>query len=235
MIETHPEILTHPNIPKPLHGMSPRTLLGQDWWDTQRHAAYKRSKFRCMACGVPKRAAKYHRWLEAHEYYSYDYAAGSATLIQIVALCHSCHNFIHSGRMSHMVRSGEMPREKVMDILGHGFRVLTTAGMKPFWFTSFLWLTLNGHDENESYKWLEENGYVQEGDEGPSDWSKWHIIIPGAGTYYSKFKDYDDWARAYGHPTKDEQVSAMVRKELYRMMSRYPMDNDMGYGLYDDD
>src|SRR3990167_9396936 len=86
---TNPAILLHPNIPKPMHGVNPRTIMGQEWWDEQRQRAYEENNFCCWACGVHKSQAAYHKWLEAHECYEIDYIAGRMYMRIIVALCHS--------------------------------------------------------------------------------------------------------------------------------------------------
>jgi hypothetical protein len=67
------EILFCPNTPKPLHGMSPRSILGDEWWDKERIKAYRKFFNHCQACGVHKSDALYHRWLEAHEVFNFDY------------------------------------------------------------------------------------------------------------------------------------------------------------------
>jgi len=36
-----PELLLHPNIPKPLHGVNPRSILGQQWWDVISVTSYQ--------------------------------------------------------------------------------------------------------------------------------------------------------------------------------------------------
>jgi hypothetical protein len=94
-----PEILTHPNIPKPLHGLNPRSILGIEWWDKVRYEAQKRNNFKCFACGIDKYETK-EKWLEGHEYWNIDYKTGKCEVVSIEPLCHKCHNFIHSGRLA---------------------------------------------------------------------------------------------------------------------------------------
>jgi hypothetical protein len=119
-----PELLLHPNIPEPLHGINPRTVLGQKWWDVRRQIAYATYNYRCWACGVEKSQAKYHHWLEAHEVYDIDYEAGRVQLTDVAALCHSCHQYIHDGRMQKLLEQGQLPFEKYIDILAHGERLV---------------------------------------------------------------------------------------------------------------
>ena len=123
-----PSLLLHPNIPKPLHKCNPRTVLGQDWWDEQRQFAYSKANYHCEACGIHKRMAKYHDWLEAHEIYDINYSKGTATFVRLAALCHSCHNYIHSGRMKALVDKKQFAAEKQRDILEHGDKL--TKGLR---------------------------------------------------------------------------------------------------------
>ena len=125
-----PEILLHPNIPKPMHGLSPRTIMGDRWWNIERQKTYAKSYYHCVACDVSKWEAKYYQWLEAHELYEIDYVKGRMIFKEIVALCHSCHNFIHSGRMQALVDSGKMLRSKQQDILKHGMTIIEHHKLK---------------------------------------------------------------------------------------------------------
>ena len=164
-----PIYLTHPNIPKPLHGQNPRTILGQAWWDKRRKIAYAENNYCCWACGISKYNAKYHHWLEGHESYLIDYKRGEARLEKIIALCHSCHNFIHSGRLEMITMKGECSEEKYSDIMNHGYSILRVAGL-----------------------------HTIELDSKIAKWDKWHLVIEG-NKYYSKFKDIEDWADYYGN------------------------------------
>ena len=122
-----PHLLKHPNIPKPLHGLAPRVVRGQAWWDQERRAAYKRAKGMCEACGVRFEEAKLHQRPEAHECYSFDYTTGRIEYLEAVALCHYCHMSIHDGKLLMDLRAGRISRELYDDILAHKIRILAIA------------------------------------------------------------------------------------------------------------
>ena len=124
-----PEVLLCPNIPKMMHGIAPRVVLGQKWWDMTRKAAYASTSFCCVACGVWKHDAQYRSWLEGHEWFSVDYKAGRVTYIECVPLCHFCHNAIHSGRLAALLEKGQITHQKYAAILQHKERILKEAGL----------------------------------------------------------------------------------------------------------
>lgn len=184
-----PKLLTHPNIPKPLHGLNPRTILGDSWWDTVRRKAYAKYEYRCWACGIHKIDARYFKWLEGHESYTIDYTKGSVKLKEIVALCHSCHNFIHSGRMYNLFISGEFPEIKIKSILLHGIQVLSKNNLEIFDGTAYVYESVFGAR-------LKKVAIAQVPTD-VADWNKWHLILNGK-KYYSKFKSYSEWSEFYG-------------------------------------
>jgi hypothetical protein len=130
-----PEVLCHVNIPKPMHGLAPRVVLGGPWWRKTRLAAYASTDFHCVACGVSKYVAAYHKWLEGHEMYAVDYVKGRMKYLETVPLCHACHCYIHSGRMEHLLQAGQVTERKYRDVRAHGARILRAAGItapKPY-------------------------------------------------------------------------------------------------------
>ena len=163
-----PEVLLCVQIPKPLHGVNPRTVLGAKWWKETREKAFISTEYHCLACGVAKYAARGHQWLEGHEVYRVDYLKGTSTYLETVALCHFCHNFIHCGRMQAMVDQGKMVLRKQLDILEHGSGVLGAAGLEP------------------------KIPYP-----GPfAPWAKWRLVV-GRKKYKPKYKSLEDLERYY--------------------------------------
>jgi len=180
-METFPEILLQPNIIKPLHGLNPRTIFGQKWWDYERQIAYASTDYKCLACGVDKNDAEFHQWLEAHEDYRIDFKRFRYELKRIIPLCHACHNFIHDGRLKILWNTGKISPEKYMRITGRGEKILSDSGLPQ---------------RNNAW-WADPEYYPQLFPEKVGTWNKWHLLIDGK-EYYSKFDDYDAWAEFYG-------------------------------------
>ena len=181
-----PEILTHPNVPKPLHGISPRTIMGQAWWDKTRREVYAKYDYICVACGVPKTEAMFHKWLEAHEYWKIDYETGICEIISIEPLCHACHNFIHSGRLS-MIIGKEKSQSEAIQILEHGFKILADNKLQAFPFTVYL------AERLEAETFGVDSYYLPDGDVA---WSDWKLVFEG-NEYHSRFSSFDDWKAHY--------------------------------------
>lgn len=164
-----PDLLQHGNIPKPLHTVAPRNILGQEWWNHQRRRAYRVNNHCCWACGVHKSQAAFHQWLEAHEIYDTNWKQGRAVYLGCCALCHSCHGYIHSGRLRMLRDERKITKSKYRQIRQHGKRVL-------------------GPD---AY-------HVPNIKEIQQDWSRWHLVLKGR-KYYSPFKDLQDWRNHFGN------------------------------------
>jgi len=156
-----PELLLHPNIPKSLHGVNPRTIKGRAWWDIERRKAYAKMGGVCWACGSSGR-------LEAHEVYNIDYTIGKVKLVEICALCHDCHSFIHNGRSQALVAKGQMTKDELNRITDKGFSIL---GMYDI-------------------------DYYVDTPDVVAPWGDWHLELDGK-CYYSKFKSIEEWAAHY--------------------------------------
>jgi hypothetical protein len=182
-----PEILCHPNIPKPLHGVAPREIKGQTWWDKARQEAYIRYNYHCAACGINKKEAKKHQWLEAHEFWDIDYNTGVCEIKSIEPLCHYCHNFIHSGRLS-MIMGKDKSKKEVIDILEHGFNVLSKNNLKAFSFTVDFAKSIGARTfDVQCY-----NTTINEN----LKWNDFRLIFEGK-EYRSKFKNMSEWKSFY--------------------------------------
>jgi len=163
-----PSILLCRQVPKPLHGVAPRVVLGAKWWNATRKEAYHSTLYHCLACGVSKHEAHYRQWLEAHEYYEVDYLLGRAEYIRTVPLCHLCHNYIHCGRLQGLLDRGIIPHGKYVAVLQHGNRILRQAKL------------------------------VKSVYNGPfADWQDWRMVIYGK-EYPPLCSTPEEWEKVYG-------------------------------------
>lgn len=159
-----PELILTPQIPKPMHGLAPRVIYGDKWWDATRKAAYKSTNYHCIICGVSKYKAKYHQWLEGHELYKINYWKGWMTYLETVPLCHFCHNSIHAGRLKALLDRGEVHQAKYVAIIQHRDRLI------------------------ERYNLALPQVYIGE----MPEWSKWRLILDRK-RYKPLFKSYEEW------------------------------------------
>ena len=173
-----PSILLHPQIPKPLHLLNPRTILGKGWWDKVRKEAYWRHGFRCHACSIPGDEAKYRAGLEGHEMFDIDYVSGKVEFIEVVALCYSCHNYIHKGRLSYLLDAGKISGELFSYVLTRGNEILSLAGL-PFDANAQL-LTL-----------LRDNNLL-------AGWKDYRMIINGVD-HGQRFRSQEEWAEYWAN------------------------------------
>ncbi len=173
-----PEVLLCPNVPKPMHGVAPRVILGAKWWNETRKAAYKSTAYHCIACGVHKSDARGRQWLEGHELYSVNYTLGRLVYLETVPLCHFCHNYIHDGRLTSLLEKGLMHHSKFAEIIKHGDRVLAKAGLNKL-----------------SYQEREERMATMLVNRQIAAWGNWRMLIFGK-LYKPKFKTPEEWAAA---------------------------------------
>ena len=101
--------LTIDLVPESAWGSNLRCALAKKDWDTLRHACYERCKHRCAACGLKTDK------LDAHEVWDYNTFTKTQTLVDIVALCASCHLVKH---MKHAMAEGKLEIAK-----NHFYRV----------------------------------------------------------------------------------------------------------------
>lgn len=191
-----PELLTSPQIPKPLHGVNPRSIFGRSWWDEKRKKAYNTFNNHCWACGTHKDESLYRQYLEAHEDYDINWKTGKVKLKEIVALCHSCHNFIHSGRLLAIYRAGEVAKDYVECILRHGFSICRWGEVTPFIGAYVTEGIIKGMSTDEAWAYGRNKG-GWEPPEYIASWENWHLVLENE-KYYSKFKDINEWQEYHG-------------------------------------
>ena len=162
-----PELLLLPQIPKMMHGLAPRVIMGSVWWNKTRQEAYRSTDWHCEACGVPKLSAAYHQWLEGHEVYRTDYVKGRLYYVRTAPLCHFCHNYIHVGRLQWLLDTNKIHHSKFVSIIQHGDQVLASAGLRrpPVY-----------------------NGVI-------APWSKWRLVL-NRKHYKPLYPTYEDWLAA---------------------------------------
>jgi hypothetical protein len=175
---TRPEILNHPNLPKPMHGVNPRTVMGQKKWDEVRREAYGKNNYHCWACGahrhydlVGNKFDDDNGSLDCHEMYLINYELKTSEIVEFVALCKNCHSYVHSGRMNGEYDKGRLDEEACWIITTAGDSILIDGGFPPY--------------------------NVVDGKTYEDEWMDWRLVI-GYEQYEPVLKSYSEWRVKYG-------------------------------------
>jgi hypothetical protein len=126
-----PGLLGQANIPKPLHGINPRSLMGRATWDKHRQVIIHNNPY-CHACGAENCI------FELHEDYEIDYTKSIMTIRSYVPLCKLCHNFIHSGFLQVQLDQGAVSREYVIGVVERGIDICARNNVRIFKGTELL-------------------------------------------------------------------------------------------------
>lgn len=138
--KSRPYLLTLPTIPTDLEFIAPRAIKSKSWWDKTRKEVEKKTGGHCQACGVHKSKAWYRQYLEGHEICFIDNESGQLVLDEVVVLCHSCHQFIHVGKMVRDHIEGIIGESYLKNVLNHGVTLLSMEGLKPTTVQGIHWL-----------------------------------------------------------------------------------------------
>lgn len=169
-------LLTMPNVPRPLHALNPRSLMGKEEWDKQRAECYEKANGKCEICGYQCEK------LQAHELYSYNYESCAGVYKRLIALCDKCHRSIHSGRLVTMTKEGNVPVYYFFQIVEHTFSLISEYNKKNNTelrlYDSFL-QAIKNPDLADKMKMLIKKYNIKFYEPiklKKSDWPKWKLI-----------------------------------------------------------
>ena len=195
-------LITMPNVPRPLHGkgMQPRTIFGNSTWDFLRKKAYYNAGYKCEICGCEPKKGDLH----AHELFSYDYNKQTGTFERIVAICRTCHDGIHSGRLITMFKNGNplYPKSYVLRVTENCFKLVHDYNKEhedePLRVYS-TYLEFLKHPElySDMMKLIDKYGikFYEENVPKHKRWKGWKVVV-GKNTYESPYTKQSEWEEA---------------------------------------
>lgn len=219
-------LLTMPNIPHPLHGLAPRTILGKSEWDKLRKRCYYEANYTCQACGKDLHSGVAH----AHEVYDINYYAGTSTFRRAVCLCPTCHVLgVHSGRALTLFKKGDpiINKSKLLNGAENLFRNLhewnmnnpTKEPLRAYY--TFLDCLKHPDLKQEIREMIKKYDikFYRENTKRMADWGRWKLYLNGK-PYNSPFSSEEDWAKKFGVVNKEkEDVPNEVEATILEMLS----------------
>ena len=191
-------LIAMPNIPRPLHGVNPRTLLGASTWNHMRKFCYAKADNTCEICGY-KPSNLRHR--HGHEVYEIDYVKGTAKFVKVCCVCSLCHlACIHTGRALTLWKNHNplYPTEFLLHGAEHAFRIIRDynkehpeADLRAY--STFLDYLKHDELKEPMEKLIDEFGikfYTEV--EDMANWEDWKLII-GDQEYPTPYANKEEW------------------------------------------
>ena len=195
-------LITMPNVPRPLHGkgMQPRTIFGKSTWDFMRKSAYYNAGYKCEICGREPEKGDLH----AHELFSYNYDKQTGKFERVVAICRTCHDGIHSGRLITMFKNKNplYPKSYVLRVVENCFSLVHKYNLEHkdeplrVYGTYLEYVDIPElRDEMLSLIKKYDIKFYEEDVPKHKRWKGWKVIV-GKNTYNSPYKSQGDWQEA---------------------------------------
>lgn len=211
-------LIAMPNIPRPLHGVNPRTLLGPSTWNHMRRYCYNQADDTCEICGhKPDDLRKRH----GHEVYEIDYANGTAKFVRVVCVCSLCHlGCIHTGRALTLWKNGNLlyPTDFLLKGAEHAFKIISEynrdhpkANLRAY--STFLDYLKHEELREPMEKLIEKYGikfYTEV--EDMVEWKDWKLIV-GNQEYPTPYATEKDWKNTM-EEREQKDSARIIQKEL---------------------
>lgn len=210
-------LIAMPNIPKPLHGVAPRTLLGATAWNYMRRKCYENANDTCEICGdKPELLRRRH----GHEVYKIDYEKGTAEFVRVFCICSLDHlACIHTGRAITLFKHGNplYPKEFLLEGAEKAFKTISEynkdhpdADLRAY--ATFLEY-LKCDDLKEPMEELIEKydiKFYMEDTKRMADWGDWKLII-GEQEHLTPYKDEKEWKQSMEEKEKNDTARIMQK------------------------
>ena len=195
-------LIAMPNIPKPTHGLAPRTLLGSRVWNQMRKFCYTQADDTCEICGEKPDNLR-HR--HAHEVYSIDWEKGEVRFVRAFCVCALDHlGAIHTGRAITLYKQGNplYPKEFLLQGAEHAFKIIAEynedhpeADLRAYaTFLEYLKVDeLYGPMTQLIGKY--NIRFYMEDTKKMADWADWKLII-GNQEYPTPYHSEGEWMEA---------------------------------------
>lgn len=218
-------LIAMPNIPKPLHGVAPRVVLGTKTWNAMRKDCYAKADDTCEICGNrPDTPSRRH----AHEVYEIDYEKGTAKFIRAFCVCSMCHlGGIHTGRAITLFKQGNplYPKEFLLEGAENAFRVISSynedhpeADLRAY----RTWLDyLKCEELREPMEALIKKYNMKFYAEDPkktAKWKKWKLII-GAKEFPTPYANEKEWQKAMEEVNSKKDSARIMQKNIEEKFS----------------